>query len=250
MWFEFILTTKCNWNCPYCTFDRICDYYFNIDILNKHEYIFDIMNDIKNKIIIIEGGEIGFITSNDLLENLLKRFDNKVIVNTNGLFFNVDRSMLYKYIDKVFYHVAPDAKKLFKIEPLDVPFNVVYGIVDDNIENINRFIEYNSHINFGYVEIEYSKYDDYLYNTCFNEIKKCNTLNPFVSIDLSREVLCMCTSRGCHVTIPLTESNLKNVLSGYNNFGFNDMCYTCYRLSKCFDISNVIKQKIYMKDLL
>lgn len=241
MWFEIITNTQCNWNCVYCAFKRVPNVYMTQETINKHEYVYDYINKKKNSTIVIEGGEIGLIKDNYLLEELFTKFNNKIIINTNGTFFDIDRSSLYKYIDKVFYHVAPDAKTLFKIELLDVPMEVIYGLVDDDEVDREKFVLYNNHIKIDYLEYEYiskkpagdfSKYQS-----------ACALLNPFVSVDLAREVLCMCTARGCHVTIPLTEENFNKVLTEFNNFGYNDMCETCYRTCKNVDILDTMTRK-------
>jgi len=252
MWFDLILTTECNWNCGYCSIDRVENKYVTLETINKHLYVFDILNKINPKNIVVLGGEIGLIKSNELLKNIFERFNQKVIINTNGLFFQTDRRMLYPYIQEVFYHTAPDAKSLIKINPLkNLPFKVTYGIVDDNDEDLQKFIEFNSHIMFEYVEKEYSDFNYELFQLNKENIKKCNILNPFTTIDLSREVLCMCASKGSHITIPLTRSNLINVLCGFFNFKEeNDMCMNCYRLCKNQDFNYTYKQKIEIRKLL
>jgi len=250
MWFEFILTTECNWNCPYCTFDRVDNSYATKEKILEHQYIFDLMKKIDNVTVVCEGGEIGLIQDNDLLEFLFRQINIPVIINTNGLFFESDRTILYPYIDKVFYHIAPDTKKMVKVEPLDVPFEVVYGIVDDDIEQMNKFVEYNSHLNIEYQEYEYISKLPMDTTKSLSQQIACKTLNPFVCIDLSREVLQPCSARGSHVTIPLTEKNLINVLTKYNNFEYNDMCDTCYRMSTNNNILDVMKRKKQLGGIL
>lgn len=252
MWFEFITNTDCNWNCSYCSFDRVLNKHMTVESINRHQYVFDFMSKVKDKTVVVEGGEIGLITDNVLLYRLFQKFDQKVIVNTNGTFFDIDRSSLYSFIDKIFYHVAPDAKKLFRVEPLDVPFEVIYGIVDNNYEDLFEFITYNDHLEFDYVGYESSEKDaDMETEELFHQRLMCSTMNPFVSIDLAREVLCMCTARGCHNTIPLTKKNFENVLTGFSNFKEpNDMCDTCYRTCKSNGFADIMKNKKMMRKLL
>jgi len=242
VWFEFITNTDCNWNCEYCAFDKVADACMTYASINRHQYVFDYMKTVNEKTIVLEGGEIGLIKDNYLVEHLLKKFDQQVIINTNGEFFKQGRVMLYPYIDKVFYHVAQDAKTKIHIEPLDVPFEVVYGIVSDDETDLEEFVKYNRHLPIGYAAIEKTVLDETLFLLHSQARHDCQTLNPFASIDLAREVLCMCTARGCHVTIPLTEENFIKVLTEYNNFGHNDMCDTCYRTCTV-NTGNYIKER-------
>lgn len=254
MYFEFITNTDCSWDCEYCSFGKVQDIQMKKETIKKHSYIFDIMKKIREKIeidVVVEGGEIGLIKDNSLLAELFYNMGQPVIINTNGLFFQMDRSVLYPYIKKVYYHVAPSAKILFKVNPLDVPLEVIYGVVDDDSVALEKFVDYNNHLPIKYAEYEFIKEEPKDDEKYFTARLSCQTLNPFVSIDLSREVLCPCTSRGCHVTIPLTEENLIKVLKGYNNFDkANEMCLTCYRLSTSFDNMEILKRKMQIGKLL
>lgn len=252
MWFEFITNTECNWNCTYCAFDRVPNVTMTFESINRHQYIFDFMKKAEDKTIVVEGGEIGLIKDNILLKELFAKFDQNVIINTNGTFFDDDRSSLYPFIDKIFYHVVPDAKTLFRVKRLNVPFEVVYGIVDDDYEALFDFITYNEHLDFGYVSYESGKIDTSLETPeLFHQRIMCSTMNPFVSIDLAREVLCMCSARGCHVTVPLTKENFENMLTGFSNFKeHNDMCDTCYRMCKSSSFEDIMSNKKEMRKLL
>lgn len=241
MWFEFITNTECNWNCSYCSFNRVRSATMTRESIDRHPYLFDYINQQEHSTIVIEGGEIGLITDNDLLEHLFSKFNQKIIVNTNGTFFDTDRSMLYNYIDKVFYHVAPTAKESIKIDELDVPMEVVYGIVDDDQDALDAFCDLNPMI--SYAELETSCFNMDKYNKTKEKITLCNTMNPFVSIDLSREVLCKCTTRGCHVTIPLIEENFFRVLRKWNVFKSDDICRTCYRLPSELNLMEILDRK-------
>ena len=247
MWFEFVTNTECNWNCEYCSFDRVENKILTDDIIKKHSYIFDIMNTIRKKMeitVVCEGGEIGLIKDNEVLSNLFYKIGQPVIINTNGLFFESNRKSLYPYIKKVFYHIAEDAKTLFKVKKLDLPFEVIYGIVDDDIQARKKFIDFNSHIKIDYDEYEYISKKPLPNSRYQNDQLACYTLNPFVSIDLAREVLLPCTARGAHISIPLNEVNFKNILTGYSNFKeANDMCKTCYRTCQSNTIYDIMKRK-------
>ncbi len=249
MWFEFITNTDCNWNCSYCAFDKVEDVRMTRESIDRHQYIYDFMKQVEDKTIVVEGGEIGLIGDNYLLEHLFDKFDQKVVVNTNGKFFGQDRTQLYPYIDKVFYHVAPDAKTMFTVQELNVPMEVVYGIVDNDDEALYDFITYNENLIFEYVGYETGSVDsDLETNEIFHQRIMCSTMNPFVSVDLAREVLCICTTRGCHVTIPLTEKNFKGVLTGFTNFKeHNDMCDTCYRTCKSNGFDGIMQNKKLMR---
>jgi len=253
MWFEFITNTECNWNCEYCTFDRIPNHKMNISVLQKHQYIFDMMKIIRENMdveVVCEGGEIGFM-DNPTLEALFKKIDQKVIINTNGMFFESNRESLYPYIDKVFYHIAQDAKTLFKVKTLDVPFDVVYGLVNDSAEESKEFIEYNSHIKIDYNEYEFINIPPKEQKNYELHRKACWNCNPFTVIDLAREVILPCTARGAHVSIPLTQKNLWGLLCSYTKSDqVNEMCQTCYRMCMTQDWKEVIQRKAKLKQIL
>lgn len=253
MWFEFITNTNCNWDCPYCVCSRLEHKQMTIDSIRRHDYVFDIIKQaegIEKGTIVALGGEIGLISDNDVLLELFTKFNKKIIVNTNGEFFNIDRSVLYPYIEKFFYHVAPAATPKIKIDKIDIPVEVIYGIVDDNTQALTEFVEYNNHLNISYNGLEFSKFNEKLYNKTQQARADCIRLNPFASIDLAREVLCMCSARGAHVTIPLTEENFIKVLTEENVFGENDMCQTCYRTCNATPCEVIIDRKNRFKKLL
>jgi len=253
MWIEFITNTNCNWNCSYCAFSKIKNAEMTIESINKHHYIFNIIKKLKSVeeiTICIEGGEVGLISDNAVFLELFKKFEEKVIINTNGEFFKQNREVLYPYIEKFFFHAAPDSMWKKVIPKISLPIPVVYGIVDETQEALDDIIERNPHITFEYTAIEKSVFDKTLYLATAKEREDCQTLNPFVSIDLAREVLCMCSAKGCHVTIPLTEENLIKVLTQTNIFGHNDMCSTCYRTCTATPAEVVIKRKERFKNVL
>jgi len=247
MWFEFITNTKCNWNCEYCSFDRVEEAWITPEKIQRHQYVYDFINSIEEKTIVLEGGEIGLIENSYLLKELILKFNQKVVINTNGTFFDQPREMLYDYIESVFLHVAPDAKEPFRLTKYDVPFEVIYGLVDDDPIALHEFDLMNRESpKLGYMEYEFINEEptfDVL--TIEEDRRNCYTLNPFMSIDLAREVLCPCTARGCHITIPLNETNFHKLLSGFNNFLLeNDMCETCYRICRSFAPKDVIHRKL------
>jgi len=256
MFFEFITSTECNWNCPYCTFDRIPNKILTYESIEKHQYIFDILKKIKEEAedisVVCGGGEIGYVEDNNLLKKLFEKINHPIIINTNGLFFETDRSLLYQYIGEVYYHVVPDAKTLVKIEPLNLPFPVSYGIVNDDMEESKRFIEYNPIIDFSDYEF-ISKPPKVIWDY-ENSRKLCYVVNPYVCIDLAREVMLPCAARGSHITIPLTKENLIGVLTGYNNFKeMNDMCKICFRMCRNVEINTmefIMRRKMKLKNIL
>lgn len=253
MWFEFITNTDCNWNCSYCSFPCVESKQMTIESIQRHSYVFDIikkLEKVEKSTIVVEGGEIGLITDNNILLELFKQFDKKVIVNTNGEFFKQDRAVLYPYIEKYFFHAAPDSSWKKVIPSIYATAPVIYGIVDETQEALDDLIKRNPHIKFAYAEIEKSTFDERRYLDTAAERVDCRTLNPFASIDLAREVLCMCTARGCHVTIPLTEENFIKVLTQGDLFGYNKMCSTCYRTCKATPADVVRERKKKFKEIL
>ena len=221
--------------------------------IDRHSYVFDILakcRGVYETEVIVEGGEIGLIESDYLLRYLFEKIGQKVIVNTNGTFFDTDRSMLYPYIDKVYWHVAEDACTLKKVDIPSSELPVVPGIVSDDADELKAFIKFNEHIKFGYVNYEYISRPPKR-----QDVKKrrtaCYTLNPFICINLANETIQPCSSRGALAAIQLNEANLINVLTGYNSFdNENIMCHSCYRLCYNHDINYLLERKRKLKAIL
>lgn len=272
MWIEFITNTECNWNCRYCNFDKVENTTFDYEKIDKHLYIFDMLDKLAPTIdltYLVQGGEIGLVEDNALLEYFFAKFNKKVIVDTNGTFMEMDRSPLYPYIDSIFYHVVDHAANLIKVKEYSAPVPIIHGLTDDNAEEILKFIDYNDHIFFQYVDFEADPgkkgYCDitmeHFYDTLADNMRPnmearlehalrykagrrsfyhrqstCRITDQVVTIDLAREVLCSCTTKGCTNTIPLTEENLKSVLTSFGNFDDEfEACRHCYR--SCFSAS-------------
>jgi len=83
MWFEIITNTECNWDCPYCSFDRVPNSSMSKETIDKHQYVYDLINSSTEATIVVEGGEIGLIKDNSILEHLFQKFNQKIIINTN-----------------------------------------------------------------------------------------------------------------------------------------------------------------------
>lgn len=253
MIFEFITTTDCNWNCAYCSFPNVPNHTMTKDIIDRHSYIFDIMDLIRpifNVEVICYGGEIGLVESSYLLRYLFQKINQPVIINTNGTFFDTDRSMLDPYIDKVYWHVCEDPSTNEKVPALETALPVIPGIVGDDADAIKSFIKCNQHLKFSYVEYEFIKSPPKS-KDLDKRRSACWTLNPFISIDLAREQLLPCGTRGATAGIELNEKNLINVLTGFGNFpNENIMCNTCYRMCTNHNLIELMEQKRKLRDIL
>lgn len=252
---EIITNTDCNWDCYYCDWKNVPDKQMEFEAINRHYYLFDMFEKLRKVFdleFIVEGGEIGLIEDNAMLSCLfMEIIGQPVIINTNGKFFETDRSDLYLYIKEVYYHVAPDASKPIHIEPLKLPFPVNYGIVDQNPWNIQEFMVHNSHIDFGYVGEEFKELPVAIKEEAKRKQEECFLFHQYISIDLAREVICCCTTRGATTTIPLSEENLKKVLSAGHNFEEkNAMCKDCYRMCKDINTLDIIQRKITAGNVL
>jgi organic radical activating enzyme len=136
-----VLGEKCNWSCSYCDRPRIkqpkdCD----LDLLTK--YYPKIVKWIGDTPLHISGGETALINKNCL--DYIFSFDKKLIVETNGLWFDKDYHNLYKIgIEKIVYHCVPDLN--FDIKHKQINDQVEYLIVihHENIKMLENFIDKN-----------------------------------------------------------------------------------------------------------
>lgn len=147
--YSILITTKCNWNCPYCAVRNKVDMNANCDTEN----IISRLKTIPEKSnITIFGGEPGLVQE-DILEEYFKNLQEKeckIYIETNGMFFKYPR--LCEKTFEILYHCSQDLFEKEQIEKHD-EYNVRYVIVvtDDNICRLGNFLEINRDILFDLI---------------------------------------------------------------------------------------------------
>ncbi len=282
--FSFILTEKCNWECPYCYFTGINQKEPKMEVYKKHlpyiKKIIDKLGDIVVNID-IQGGEIGTIPI-ELLEYFFQTIKKPIVVSTNGMFLEKKMNLNEKirpYLSAIMYHVYnfnPYPTIIKNYEDNDIP--ILRGIVHDDIEKIINFIKKTSFINFDYVEFEYDinearkidkeKYKELLYrleelpnvtdnakniirgrlNENSNHRDNCKKYNHSILIDLVNANICLC-QRQLDINIPLTEENLIYRLKTFPKDIFkDDHCESCTRLYYGKFQGNVIERALLTRN--
>ena len=147
--YSVIVTTRCNWNCPYCATRNDVDGNANCSpksIAARLGRIPDGSN------VTIFGGEPGLVAEKTLEKyfSVLERKNCRIYVETNGMFFM--HPSLCKRTFQILFHCSED---LFDDEPIvrhdeyDVRYLVV--VTDDNLCRLGRFLEMNQSIKFDLV---------------------------------------------------------------------------------------------------
>ena len=266
--FCFIVTEKCNWNCPYCEFPTIKNpRETSIEILSKHlPYIKDTLRKLGHLVVFtdVAGGEVGLLPL-ETLRYFFQTLDYPMVVSTNGKFmennYHTD-PIIRPYIKGLWYHVCPEPGK-FKISHNyeDDKILINKGIVHNNINEIIAFINMNENIEFGYVELEFDfdkdmEPDYKMYYELYNKIKdlpnvtenakhiiygrlnekkmlrdNCRNFNTTVVLDLVNERILLCHRSQLNY-IPLTQENLSKRLVTFPKDLFKGQteCDSCTRL--------------------
>jgi len=264
-----VLTTDCNWNCSYCNVAKFGKYMTSREKIDRHlPYIMELIGDYN---FVLAGGEIGLVDP-DIISNLMVSIGKPVTINTNGLFMEMGYHNIPEIrnnIDKIYYHVndRPNTAPIY----IDKDLDILYGIVSDNIETIISFISANKNLDISYIGLD-SAFDDThmdyfkllllareFFNVTDDAVRqlehyclKYNHLGKYrryckatsFTIDLAKEVICLCAFRNKHIDIPLTRDNLKKVISQTNVFQGDDSCDTCTRV--CLD-TNI---EVNIRDML
>jgi hypothetical protein len=263
--YSFILTEKCNWNCEYCVFPNLDKpKETNEQILRKHlPYIKRIINEDDDiEYIDIQGGEIGLLPE-FILEIFLNNLQRKVIVCTNGLFMEKEMHLnehIRPYIQLLQWHVCAEPN-IQKIKDYHDELPISRGIVHNNINEIQRFVQNNNHIYFNYIDLEFDitekrKADSKTYQNLYKAIEFlpnvdkdnlirikdrfkedselrefCYKFNKTVVINLANEDICLC-QREIKSRIPLNENNLMNRVNKFPKDLFKPSmgCASCTRL--------------------
>jgi organic radical activating enzyme len=279
--FSFILTEKCNWNCPYCYFSKL-EYPKEPMMLRyqKHlPYIKKIIDKLGDLVvnIDIQGGEVGLVPE-DIMEYFFETIDRPIAVSTNGMFIEKgyhENPKIKPHIANIMYHVT---------ENFDRPpqFNIgSMGIVHDDIETMVRYIKDNPNIMFDYVEFEFDinehrEMDIDMYQELYEKIENLNNIsdnakniinqrrlyenpnhrdnckkyNHSILIDLVNANICLC-QRQLDINIPLTEENLIYRLKTFPKDIFkDDHCESCTRLYYGKFQGNVIERALLTRSRL
>lgn len=265
---HFLLNEDCNWSCPYCIYSKIKNpKRSSIRKIDKHiPYIRKFIEENNIDEIYIGYAEVGLLDKY-LLKYFLKKLDKKVIISTNGKFFDNKYhkdDLIRKYIKEIYWHVIDIPRDIY-INDYQSDIKIKRGIVGENVIDIVSFLKSNDHIIFDYIDFDMSLECNkdfpslqFLYNNVkylknvtekckeniFNGIKwesklkhsqgVCYSLNSNCYIDLANEKLKRCLGRS-HDSISLTYDNLKKKNTTMNRFLFKEgkaFCNTCIRLCR------------------
>lgn len=266
MWFSFILTEKCDWDCCYCQFPLLSKHNeLDSDKILKHvPYIKDVIRKVESVTepsIEIQGGEVGLI-ERDALILFLETLGYPVYVSTNGKFlekgYHLDKR-IRPYIREIQWHVCQDVGDYkLEVDYNDDEIFINKGIVHSDIQEMVAFIKRNPHIEFNYVELEcdikekrssdidalrvlYSKLEgienvgEHVFdilkrrlNDSKDKRNKCNQYHSVVSINIPTETICLC-QRVTDVNVSLTKENLIKRIQTYPNkyFQYPDSMMGC-----------------------
>lgn len=248
---SLFITEKCDQRCEYCDIPLIqTPKDLDLDLFKKY---ISIINKKQLDEVCISGGEIGTLNI-EILDQLFKLIDKKVIIYTNGLFFKKNYYDRYKeQICGVRYHVL-DNKEIEK----DVPKNTyfVYVITKKNIDNIQNIVGKYKDINLNFVLYDDKRNDEsfvlndidvqklkiienYIEKSMHQVIEKCykirnkieTTLKCFTSvpqIDFVRGKVLQCCK--CHTMAPsqdISETSIDDVLQIKESKRWY-MCNNCF----------------------
>jgi hypothetical protein len=264
-----VLTTDCDWDCSYCNVTKFGKYTTNKEKIARHlPYIMELIGDYN---FVLAGGEIGLVPA-DIISDLMLAMGKPVTINTNGLFMEKGYHNIPEIrsnIDKIYYHVDDLLQKTEVYG--DSELDILYGIVSDNIDSIIKFVSTNKDLQISYVGLDSSFNNnrmDYItllllireyYNVTDDAIRQLehyclryNHLGKYrrfckatsFTIDLAKEVICLCAFRNKHIDIPLTRENLQRVISESNVFQGDDNCATCTRVCMDTNIEGNIKDML------
>lgn len=277
--FSFVLTEKCNWECPYCYFTGIKQKQPTLEVYQKHlPYIKRIIDKLGDLVvnIDIQGGEVGLIPV-EILEYFFQTIKKPIVVSTNGMFMENGyhkNPFIRPYIASIMYHVY-DFMYPSVITDYEDDIPILRGIVHDNIDAMVNFIKANPEMIFDYVEFEFDikqprKMDVDMYKELYKQIEylenvsdnakgiinqrrlyenpehrnNCMKYNHSMLIDLVNENICLC-QRQLDINIPLTEENLIYRLRTFPKDIFKDNhCDSCTRLYAGKFQGNVIERAL------
>ena len=260
---DLVPTEICNWKCNYCIFPKIDKPRRTTkEIIDKHyKYIKNIIDTLRRYNIdfqiYLQGGEVGELPEK-LIKHLLNRFEEKIIISTNGLFmkkgYHKDPD-IRPYIDQIFWHVSSDCR-LINIEDIrDDEILIVRGVVHQDKSKISHFVLYNqTNMDIGYREIE----NPIDVKSIVDEdiITRCREYHHEITIDLVNENICLCIRNFKNITIPLNELNLRLLFKSFPRDVFDlpkiekSPCYSCCRLCTIRAKKEIVKTKLRTRKIL
>jgi organic radical activating enzyme len=147
--YSVIVTTRCNWNCPYCAVRNSVDAKADC----RPESIVARLNGIPDgSNVTIFGGEPGLLGANvlDGYFSILERKGCRIYVETNGTFFRYPELCTRAY--QILFHCSEDLfdkKPVERHDEYDVRYLVV--VTDDNLSRLDGFLKRNPNLKFDLI---------------------------------------------------------------------------------------------------
>lgn len=147
--YSVIVTTRCNWNCPYCAVRNSVD--------SKADCRTDIVSQRLNGIpdranVTVFGGEPGLLGIEvlDQYFSILERKMCRIYVETNGMFFRYPE--LCRRAFQILFHCSEDLLEVKPVERHD-EYDVRYIVVvtDENLHRLGCFLEKNPGLRFDLI---------------------------------------------------------------------------------------------------
>jgi hypothetical protein len=217
----------------------------------------------------IQGGEIGFLPK-EILECFFGLWPEPIEVSTNGEFIRKGYHVKYKkQIKEILLHITEDLTKKINLGYTLENFNIGICDITRNPELIKKFILMHPEITFNFIDYENpinepcdGQPQDYLelYN-CIKDLKNvspwainriksrikndnlelfqksCSSFNNIFTVDLVNEKIVKCIRNFKTSSVPLTQENLKIVMTEFNVFPESSLCNNCFRICQDHSIS-------------
>ena len=150
-----VLGEKCNWNCGYCDRPKIKSPK-GADMNLLYQFYPRVIEWSEDCNVHISGGETGMIDP-DVLDFIFS-FDKKLIIETNGLFFDHYFYKYYNKIQKVTYHCVPELDKDIKWNIADDKVEYLIVVHHENVNLVKDFIKRNYDGRKWVIQYYYPKY--------------------------------------------------------------------------------------------
>jgi organic radical activating enzyme len=133
-----VLGGHCNWDCGYCDRPKI-EKPRKVNLKLLHQFYPRIIEWAKDCNVHISGGETGMVDRDAL--DFVFSFDKKLIIETNGLFFNTYFDKYNNKIQKVVYHCVPELDKYIEWHKNDAKIEYLIVIHHKNIHLLRDFVK-------------------------------------------------------------------------------------------------------------